>query len=94
MLDRFAQFRLVSVFVGDDPRRVADLIGARVEPRGANVQLIGPNDSGVFVGADAVDGVRVVGPVQAYLDLLALSERAREAAEHLREKRLSWRRHA
>ncbi len=92
MLDKFAQFRLVSVFVDDDPRRVADLIGARVEPRGANLQLIGPNDGGVFVGADTVDGVRVVAPVQAYLDLLALPERAREAAEHLREKRLSWRR--
>jgi hypothetical protein len=94
VLDRFAQFRLASVFVDDDPRRVADLIGARVEPRGANVQLIAPNDPGVFVGADPVDGVSVVAPIQAYLDLLALPERAREAAEHLREKRLSWRRNA
>ncbi|MGH2945153.1 MAG: type IV toxin-antitoxin system AbiEi family antitoxin [Solirubrobacteraceae bacterium] len=93
MLDKFAQFRLLSVFVGEDPRRVADLLGARAEPRGANVQLIGPNDRGVFVGAEDVDGVRVVAPVQAYLDLLALPERAREAAEHLREKRLNWRRH-
>jgi hypothetical protein len=92
MLDRFAQFRLVSVFVDDDPRRVADLLDARVEPRGANVQLIGPNDPGVFVGAEMVDGARVVAPVQAYLDLLALPERAREAAERLREKHLSWRR--
>lgn len=94
MLDHFAQFRLVSVFVDDDPRRVAELIDARVEPRGANVQLIGPNDRGVFVGAEEVDGVRVVAPVQAYLDLLALPERAREAAEHLREKRLNWDRRA
>jgi len=92
MLDKFAQFRLVSVFVEGDPRRVADVLDARVEPRGANVQLIGPNDRGVFAGANSVDGVRVVAPVQAYLDLLPLPERAREAAEHLREKHLSWRR--
>lgn len=92
MLDKFAQFRLVSVFVDGDPRRVADILGARIEPRGANVQLIGPNDGGVFVGADSVDGVRVVAPVQAYLDLLGLPERAREAAEYLRDKRLSWQR--
>lgn len=92
MLDRFAQFRLVSVFVDDDPRRVADLLDARVEPRGANVQLIGPNDAGVFFGAEKIDGVRVAAPVQVYLDLLALPERAQDAAEHLREKRLNWQR--
>lgn len=92
MRDRFAQFRLVSVFVDDDPRRIADLVDARVEPRGANVQLIGPNDPGVFVGAEKLDGVRVAAAVQVYLDLLALPERAGEAAEHLREKRLNWER--
>jgi hypothetical protein len=91
LLDGFAQFRLVSVFVDDDPRTVADTLVARVEPRGANLQLIGPNDSGVFVGADTLRGSRVVSPVQAYLDLLALPERARDAAEPLRAERLNWR---
>lgn len=90
-LDGFAQFRLVSVFVDGDPRTVADEVGARAEPRGANLQLIGPNDRGVFVGADMIRGSGVVAPVQAYLDLLALPERARDAAEHLRAERLSWR---
>jgi hypothetical protein len=93
LLDGFAQFRLVSVFVDDDPRTVAEALAARVEPRGANLQLIGPNDSGVFVGAATIRGIDVVSPVQAYLDLLALPERAHDAAQHLRIERLSWSRH-
>jgi hypothetical protein len=90
LLDGFAQFRLVSIFVDDDPRTVADALDARAEPRGANLQLIGPNDTGVFVGAGTIRGTDVVSPVQAYLDLLALPARASDAADHLRTERLSW----
>lgn len=90
MLDRFAQFRLVSVYVEADPREVAETLGVRAEARGANVQLIAPNDRGVFDGALESGGARCVAPVQAYLDLLALPERAKEAAAHLREELLRW----
>ena len=40
--------------------------------------------------AQAVAGVQCVSPVQAYLDLRGLPERAEEAAEHLRKERLQW----
>lgn len=91
MLDGFAQFRLVSVYVPGNPYELAELIEMRVEPRGANVKLVGPNDSGIFDGAHEAGGVTCVAPVQAYLDLLALPERAPEAALHLRNEVLGWR---
>lgn len=45
----------------------------------------------MFWKAREVNGVPVVSPVQVYLDLLALPERAREAADHLRSEGLLWR---
>jgi hypothetical protein len=89
-IDQFARFRLTSVYVQDDPRVVADRLEIRQEPKGANVQLVGPDDAGVFAGEQDRDGLRCVSPVQVYLDLLHLPERAEEAARHLRERQLDW----
>ncbi len=83
-LDRFARFRLVSVYVSGDPRAAADAVGLRRNERGANVQLIGPDDRGVYDGRHTVDELPCVAPVQVYLDLGHLPERATEAAEQLR----------
>lgn len=88
--DRFAQFRLVSVYVEEDAVTVGERLGARLERRGANLQLIMPNDPGVFAGAEDVDGARCVSAVQNYLDLLGLPERADEAAANLRAEHLNW----
>ena len=83
-LDQFARFRLASVYVSGDPRDAADILGLRRDGKGANAQLIGPDDRGVFSGAHEVDGIRCVSPVQVYLDLSNLPERAAEAAEQMR----------
>lgn len=82
-IDHFATFRLTTVYVAGDPRAVAELLGARSEERGANVQLVGPDDDGVFAGRSVHDGLVCASPAQVYLDLLHLPERARDAAEHL-----------
>jgi hypothetical protein len=89
-LDRFVRFRLNSVYVHGDPRAAADAIELRRNERGANVQLIGPDDRGVFDGQQDVDELPCVSCVQVYLDLLALPERAREAAEELRHEGAIW----
>jgi hypothetical protein len=86
--DGFARFRLNSVYVEGDPHAVAEAIGLRLNERGANVQLIAPDDSGVFTGAREVGGISCVSPVQAYLDLGNLPERAKDAAESLRDRGL------
>jgi hypothetical protein len=94
VLDEFARFRLVSVYVGGDPRDAADALELRRNERGANVQLIGPDDRGVFDGRDEVSGLPCVARVQVYLDLLSLPERATEAAEQLRAHHRLWSAHA
>lgn len=87
----FAGFRLVSFFVGSLPNdKALDAIGFREEPKGANVWFVMPNDEGVFDGSARAGGVECVHPVQAYLDLLAHPERAKEAAAELRSRALKW----
>lgn len=83
-IDHFARFRLTTVYVEGDPRDAAKRLELRQGSTGANVQLIGPDDLGVFIGERPHDGLNCVSPAQVYLDLLNLPERAHEAAEHLR----------
>ena len=90
MWTRHAGFRLSTVYLDSPPSEaLREELGFREEPRGANTWLVVPNDDAVFVGAEPVDGVRCVHPVQAYLDLKDHPERAAEAASELRRKLLS-----
>lgn len=89
-IDQFARFRLTTVYVDEDPRAVADRLAIRQELKGANVQLVEPDDVGVFAGEQDRDGLRCVSAVQVYLDLLHLPERADEAARHLRDRQRLW----
>jgi hypothetical protein len=89
-MSHFARFRLTSVYVEGDPHLVAEETEMRLGEKGANVQLLGPDDDGVFAGEEEFDGLPCVAPVQAYLDLLSLPERSKEAAEHLRAERMAW----
>lgn len=86
---RFADFRLVTVFVSR-PVGSLEALGLRPVDRGENVWLVAPRDEGVFYGAETVDGVRCAHPVQVYLDLLGQPERSKEAAEALRRDHLPW----
>jgi len=92
-LDHFARFRLVSVYVVGDPRAAAETVGLRRNERGANVQIIGPEDRGVFDGQRRIEDLPCVAPVQVYLDLGHLPERAGEAAERLRADGGLWHAH-
>ncbi len=92
--DRFAAFRLVTLYLHEPPgTELLQELLFREEPRGANVWLVVPNDEGVFHGASSRDGFRAVHPVQVYLDLQGHPERANEAAVHLRGELSSWRSH-
>ena len=91
-LGRYAGFRTVSVYLAEEPS--PDLIAAlsfRELARGSNTWLVTPNDDGVFHGATtSSDGIVCVHPVQAYLDLHAHPERARDVARELRSEYLQW----
>jgi hypothetical protein len=89
-IDRFAQFRLTTVYVDGDPRDVVEQLDIRRGSKGANVQILGPDDAGVLAGEQERDRLTCVSTVQIYLDLLSLPERAKEAAQHLRDHHLDW----
>lgn len=89
--DQFARFRLVSVFVDGDPELVRADLGLRTAERGANVHLIGAGLQKLEIGQAWPEGLPCVHPIQAYLDLLDLPERAQEAADNLRPLALQWR---
>jgi hypothetical protein len=59
--------------------------------KGENVVVIVPKDLGLL--SDTVEpapGAVCTSPVQTYLDLSIAGERGAEAADHLRQERLSW----
>ena len=91
LYSEFAMFRLVTIYLreapSDDELRS---ISFRRDPRGANVWLVLPKDAGVFYEAGKVGSVPCVSPLQVYLDLKSHPERASEAAEELRKRRLAW----
>ena len=59
---------------------------------GENVVIRMPKDAGVFLDSiEPAPGIRCTSDAQTYLDLYASGERGVEAAEHLREERLEWR---
>lgn len=59
--------------------------------KGENVVVMVPKDSGLFLDiVEAAPGAVCTSPVQTYLDLAQAGERGREAADHLRREKLSW----
>jgi len=90
-MTRFAAFRIVAIYLADEPSPfLIENLAFREEERGANVWLVVPKDEGVFHGSGIYRGIRCVHPVQVYLDLKSHPERAAEVAEHLRKELLKW----
>lgn len=81
--DRFARFRLVSVYV-EDPERVLLELRLREAPRGANVHLIDIQGQRLDIGAARPADLPCAHPAQVYVDLRGLPERSSDAADHLR----------
>ncbi|MDD3926732.1 MAG: type IV toxin-antitoxin system AbiEi family antitoxin [bacterium] len=70
-----------AAYVGGDIEDIADALELKKVQSGANVRLIVPKDSGVFLDAKEIADMNVVSPVQAYLDLCHIPGRGEEAAE-------------
>lgn len=61
--------------------------------KGENVVVVQPRDHGLFRdNVEPAPGIVCTSPVQTYLDLSRAGERGREAADHLRREKLTWRR--
>jgi hypothetical protein len=77
--------RLVA-YVKGDLAAVASELGWKTVSSGANVSLLDPYDEGVFYAAAPVDEIRIVSPMQVYLDLLNSHGRGQEAAQAVRKE--------
>lgn len=88
----YADFRTVSFYVRELPpaEQLLAELGAREEPRGANLWLVLPKDEGVRMGMGVVNGIPCVSAVQAYVDLKGHPERASDAARAIRDEYLRW----
>lgn len=78
---------------GDGLRVLQNALKLESIAKGENVIVWRLDDAGFF--RDSVEpapGISCTSPVQTYLDLCVAGERGREAADHLRAERLSWRR--
>jgi hypothetical protein len=80
------RYQRAAAYVDGDLSAVAKALGAKDVPSGVNLTLLSPYDAGVFYGASEVQGVQIVSPVQAYLDLIGYRGRGEEAATFLLEQ--------
>lgn len=76
---------------GDGLRKLQAALNLAPSAKGENVVITVPKDLGLL--ADTVEpapGAICTSPVQTYLDLSIAGERGVEAADHLRQERLTW----
>jgi hypothetical protein len=75
----------------DGLRKLQAALALASAAKGENVVITVPKDTGLL--ADTIEpapGVVCTSPVQTYLDLSIAGERGAEAADHLRQEKLSW----
>lgn len=83
---RFApavRYTRAMAYVYNTSEDVALLLNLKEVESGANVLLLGPYDEGVFYGTEVLEDIRIVSPLQIYLDLKGYKGRGEEAAEVL-----------
>jgi hypothetical protein len=73
-----------------DQARWVEALELRLVEAGPNIELLIPNDPGVFYRTHTVTDVTVVGHVQLYMDLINDPARGREQAEFLRKEQLGF----
>jgi hypothetical protein len=71
--------------------RLKEHLKLSLSAKGENVVVTVPKDFGLFRDTvEPAQGAVCTGAVQTYLDLWVSGERGQEAAEHLRQEKLSW----
>jgi hypothetical protein len=71
--------------------RLKECLKLSPSPKGENVVVTVPKDNGLFRDTiELAPGAVCTSAIQTYLDLWVAGERGQEAAEHLRQMRLSW----
>ena len=81
----FVRYSVCHSYFEGDPHRMAAEIGARPVSEGGNLVLVEPEDEGVFLALQELEGARVVSDARLYADLYNFEARGREQAEFLLE---------
>jgi hypothetical protein len=82
------RYNKVFAYINAPVKQVAQQLGWKEVPSGANISLLEPYDEGVFYGLQVFNDHKVVSDIQLYLDLKNYKERGEEAAKFLLENRL------
>jgi hypothetical protein len=80
------RYQRAMAYVQGNTDDVARRLNLKAVDSGANISLLTPYDEGVLYGMLAFDGVQVVSPIQAYLDLKGYRGRGEEAAAVLLDR--------
>lgn len=67
---------------------IARAIGLKEVDSGANFTLMEPYDDGVYLGAQRVQGIKVVSDIQLFLDLKSYKGRGEDAAQFLFDQKI------
>lgn len=73
--------RAMAYVLGEQMQDLVEQLDIKSVTSGANVTILDPYDEGVFYGSQLRNGLRLVSPVQMYLDLKSFRGRGEEAAE-------------
>jgi len=86
------RFQRMMAYVDELSGEIEKEVGLKEVTSGANVSLLIPYDEGVYYASEEFEGIRVVSPIQLYLDLKGYRGRGEEAADTLLERviRPSW----
>ena len=86
------RYKRSDIYVAEKIEAVAVAAGLKQVDTGSNLRLLVPYDEGVFYNSDDRSGLRIAGPIQVYLDVLAQRGRGEEAAESILKEviRKSW----
>jgi len=77
-----------AAYVSGNLDEIAEELGLKEVSSGANVLLEFPYDESVYYVAEEIDGMKVVSPIQAYLDLVGFRGRGDEAAQAIWERKI------
>jgi hypothetical protein len=80
------RYQRVMAFVDADEDQLLKLFEFKEVSSGANIILLTPYDEGVYYGVTTREGIRIVSPVQLYLDLIGFKGRGEEAANAILEE--------
>lgn len=84
----YTRYQRVFVYVDGDQSSLVEDLSLKLVDSGPNVTIFMPYDEGVFYGGQEIDGQRIVGLIQLYIDLASYKGRGEEAASFLLENKL------